>query len=101
VEGRDGQDEARAGNKRRLPSLSRTTRRVTAGHTRSAGFRFESSQAVSGSGEVVTGVATEQKRTQRAMSSSWRLDSRERGSRDGWARSPAGPCGAQADNQLG
>jgi hypothetical protein len=61
VEGRDGQDEARAGNKRRLPSLSRTTRRVTAGHTRSAGFRFESSQAVSGSGEVVTGVATERK----------------------------------------
>jgi hypothetical protein len=27
--------------------------------------------------------------------------SRERARRDGWARSPAGACGAQADNQLG
>ena len=61
----------------------------------------EVAQSQSGSRSFTAQSATKGQPRMIASARVGRSGSRERASCDGWARSPAGPCGAQADNQLG
>jgi hypothetical protein len=70
-------NEVRLVVRRSLP-LPRTTSHVAAVRWTTIRFSFGRSKTQSSSRAGVTASATEQKRTQRAMSSSWRLDSRGR-----------------------
>jgi hypothetical protein len=65
------------------------------------GFCSDPAWSRSSSGAPVASEATKGQPRMIASARVGRSGSRERASRDGWARSPSGPCGAQADNQLG